>query len=161
MGLCTCLHVVYRESTVLLALPGTVSRPLICNNHTTCSLHAGHLLTSDHPKIQAPLIFILPDLLYYYYSSNASQLCLCIHKLIFLIFLLLRAAPTAYGSSQARGWIGAEAAGLHHSSRQHWILNPLSEDRDWTHDLMVTSWIRFCCATMRTPKIFFYFFTRI
>ena len=25
---------------------------------------------------------------------------------------------------------------LHHSSRQHWILNPLSRDMDWTHILM-------------------------
>ena len=34
--------------------------------------------------------------------------------LIFKIFLLfLRAAPAAYGSSQARGQIGAAAASLH------------------------------------------------
>ena len=33
----------------------------------------------------------------------------------------------AYGSSQARDLIGAVAANLHHSSRQHQILNPLSE----------------------------------
>ena len=31
------------------------------------------------------------------------------------LFGLFRAAPTAYGGSQARGRIGAEAAGLHHS----------------------------------------------
>ena len=40
-------------------------------------------------------------------------------KLYFLVFclfvLLLRAAPAAYGGSQARGRIGAAAAGLHHS----------------------------------------------
>ena len=30
-------------------------------------------------------------------------------------FLLFRAAPTAYGGFQARGPIGATAAGLHHS----------------------------------------------
>ena len=34
---------------------------------------------------------------------------------IFFFFLLFRAAPTIYGSSQARGQIGAAAAGLHHS----------------------------------------------
>ena len=33
----------------------------------------------------------------------------------FLPFLLFRAAPAAYGSSQARGWIRAAAASLHHS----------------------------------------------
>ena len=31
-----------------------------------------------------------------------------------LFFLLLRAAPSAYGNSQARGQIGAIAASLHH-----------------------------------------------
>ena len=40
---------------------------------------------------------------------------------------------------------------LHHSSRQRWILNPLSEARGRTHHLMVPSQIRFHCATMGTP----------
>jgi len=40
---------------------------------------------------------------------------------------------------------------LHHSSQQHLILNPLSEARDWTHNLVVRSQIRFLCATMGTP----------
>ena len=37
------------------------------------------------------------------------------------------------------------------SSQQRWILNPLSEARDRTHHLMVTSWIRFCWAMTGTP----------
>ena len=45
---------------------------------------------------------------------------------------------------------------LHHSSGQCWILNPLSKAGDGTRNLMVPSWIRFCCATMGTP--FFSFF---
>ena len=44
---------------------------------------------------------------------------------------------------------------LHHSSQQRQILNPLSEARDQTHNLMVASWIRFLCATMGTPMEFF------
>ena len=32
---------------------------------------------------------------------------------------------------------------LQHSSHQRWILNPLNEARDQTHNLMVTSQIRF------------------
>ena len=41
---------------------------------------------------------------------------------------------------------------LHHSSQQHWILNLLSEVRDWTFNLMVPSQIHFHCATTGTPQ---------
>ena len=68
-----------------------------------------------------------------------------------IFFFFLRAAATTYGGSRARGRIGAIAAGLHHSSHPHRVLNPLSEARDRTHILMVPSRIRFHCATMRTP----------
>ena len=40
---------------------------------------------------------------------------------------------------------------LYHSSRQHWILHPVSKARDQTCHLMVPSRIRFHCATMGTP----------
>ena len=72
----------------------------------------------------------------------------------FFFFCLFRAAYTAYGGSQARGPIGAVAAGLYqshsntgsgcdcnlyHSSWQRQILNPLSEARDQTRVLMDSS----------------------
>ena len=75
----------------------------------------------------------------------------------------------AHGGLQARDRIGATAASLHQShsntgSELHLqptpqlmampILNPLSEARDRTHNLMVASWIRFRCATMGTPDSF-------
>ena len=44
---------------------------------------------------------------------------------------------------------------LRHSSQQCWILNPLSEARDQTHNLMVPSQIHFRCATPRTPHRIF------
>ena len=81
-------------------------------------------------------------------------------------FFLFGATPMAYGSSQARGKIGAIAAALHHShshtgskpclqltprSWQRWIFSPLSEARNWTCNLMVPSQICFHCATMGTP----------
>ena len=47
---------------------------------------------------------------------------------------------------------------LYHRSPQCWVLNPLSEARNWTHNLMVTSWICVCCATTGTPCIFFLIF---
>ena len=42
---------------------------------------------------------------------------------------------------------------LHHSSQWRRILNPLSEARDKTHNIMVTSQIHFCCTTMRIPRL--------
>ena len=39
---------------------------------------------------------------------------------------------------------------LHHSSGQRWILNSLSEAKDGTCNTVVTSQIRFCCATRGT-----------
>ena len=41
---------------------------------------------------------------------------------------------------------------LHHSPWQHQILNPWSEARDWTCNLMVPDWIHFHCATTGTPS---------
>ena len=41
--------------------------------------------------------------------------------------------------------------GLHHSSTQLQILNPLSKARDGIHILMDTSQIHFCCPTIGTP----------
>ena len=73
----------------------------------------------------------------------------------------------AHGGSQARGRIGAVAAGLRHShsnagsephlqptpsSRPHRILNPLSKGRDRTRHLMVPGQIHFRCAMMGSPK---------
>ena len=67
----------------------------------------------------------------------------------FCLFAFSRAPPASYGGSQARGRIGAAASGLHHShsnlyhsSQQCWILNPLSEVRDQTRNLIVPSQIR-------------------
>ena len=86
----------------------------------------------------------------------------------FFFFGLSRAAPAAYGSSQARGWIRATAASLQpqlmpmqdpnyicdlrHSSCQRRIPNSLSEARDQTRVLMDTSWVHYRWATMGTPE---------
>ena len=58
----------------------------------------------------------------------------------FFFFLLFRAAPEAYGGSQARGLIGATL-----QPQQHRIFNPLSEARSL-----------FCCAMMGPPPDDFY-----
>ena len=44
---------------------------------------------------------------------------------------------------------------LHHSSWQRRILNPMSEARDWTPNIMVPSLIRFHCTTMGNPGLWF------
>ena len=45
---------------------------------------------------------------------------------------------------------------LHHSSRQQWILNPLSKARDPTQVLTDTSQLHYYWATMRTPRLLFW-----
>jgi len=65
---------------------------------------------------------------------------------LFFFFLLFTAAPVVYSISQARSreselqlpacttatatWNPSLVCNLHHSSRQCWILNPLSRARD-------------------------------
>ena len=78
----------------------------------------------------------------------------------FFLLGLFKAAPAACGSSQARGWNRAEAAGLHHSHsntgsewQQSCILNLLSGARDQTSILMDTGWICYHWATTGTPTI--------
>ena len=43
---------------------------------------------------------------------------------------------------------------LHHSSWQHWNINPLRKPRDGTRVLMDTSQIHFCCTTGTPDWIF-------
>ena len=106
-----------------------------------------------------------------------------VYKSVFCFFfclLFFRAAPAAYGGSQARGPIGSTAAslcqshsnarskqhlqptpqsligditaaGLYHSSWQGWILNPLSKVRDRTCILMDTSQVCYCWAKRELP----------
>ena len=45
---------------------------------------------------------------------------------------------------------------LYHSSRQCWILNPLTEAGERTCNVMVPSWIHFHRATMGTPILTIY-----
>ena len=95
------------------------------------------------------------------------------HLLFFYFFnvyfyFLFRAVPVAYGSSQARGHIGAAIATLHHIHSharpmpnlwQHQILNPLTETRDWTHFVMDTSWFLNLLSHNKNSFFFFSFFS--
>ena len=110
------------------------------------------------------LILLLTQLVYglwIYSCYNNEQI------FFFFFFWLFRAAPMAYGSSQARGQIRAAAANLHdshrnasicnlhHSSWQCWILNPLRETRDWFCFLMDTSWVCYHWSKTGPPRNFF------
>ena len=73
--------------------------------------------------------------------------------LFHFVFCLFRAASSACGSSQAKGWIGAAAAGLHHShsnagSLTHWSRPGIDPMSSWILIRFLSRW-----ATMRTPKI--------
>ena len=55
---------------------------------------------------------------------------------IYSFILLFRATHVAYGSSQDRGWIGAVAAGLHHShsnigSSTYWVRLGIEPTSSW------------------------------
>ena len=104
------------------------------------------------------------SILFYIYLKLLLLLLLLLF--IYLFFLLFRAVPVAYGTSQARGQIGAQPPAYtatsamqdpshvcnpYHSSWQRHILNPLNETRDRTRNLMVPSQICFCCTTTGTP----------
>ena len=49
------------------------------------------------------------------FKASNGGLSSSLSPFFFFFFCLFRAAPVAYGSSQARGQIGAAAASLHHS----------------------------------------------
>jgi len=57
----------------------------------------------------------------------------------------------AYATATAT-WVPSHVCDLHHSSRQHRILNPLSEAREQTHNLVVPIGIRFHYTMMGAPK---------
>ena len=82
--------------------------------------------------------------------------------LAFFFFFLFRATLVAHWWFQLRVQSELElpatatrdlsrVCGLHHSSQQCRILNPLSETRDRICNLIVPSWIRFCWAIMGNP----------
>ena len=87
--------------------------------------------------------------------------------LLFLLLLFLRATLAAYGSSWARGRIGATAAGLHHSHSNEGSQlrlrptpqlletldpQPREQGRGGAHILMDTSGLGVLCTATGTPS---------
>ena len=91
--------------------------------------------------VESILSFVFYELLLFFFCL----LCFVFFVVVVVIVAISWAAPTAYGDFQARGSIRATAAGLHHSSWQRRILNPLSEARDRTQILIdINSLVRYC-----------------
>ena len=63
-------------------------------------------------------------------------------------------------SQQHRIW-ATSVWDLHHSSRQCWILNPLSEAWDWTLILMDPSWVRQLMSRKENVSLTFFFFKHV
>ena len=88
-----------------------------------------------------------------FYSTSSLDISKNAHCFIFIFyFFSLRATPEAHGSSQAKGWIGAAAAGLHHShsnagSLTSWAGPGIEPASSWILVELVNHW-----ATTRTPK---------
>ena len=108
----------------------------------------------------APAIFSLPSQPPVFYKRTSDCVSPLFKTLSFFLIYFFMVAPAAYGISQARNpeselqlpaTVTATAirdpslvCDLHHSSRQHWILNPLSGARDRTCVFMATSWVHYC-----------------
>ena len=112
--------------------------------------------------------------LYYIYFMASQVDEFCLNKVwsfflpfFFSFFFLNRTTTVAYGGSQARGQIGASAAGLHHSHSNvkselclwptpqlmaTWDPDPLIEVRDRTQVLLDTSQVPYHWATTGTPS---------
>ena len=137
------------------------------------------------PDLEGPLPFLcywatLAEKFEKHCNKLRGYLEHCFSFFPFFFFLVFRALPKAYGSSQARGRIGAVPASLHHSLSNArskpclWptpqltaILDPLSEARDWNHILMDTSQDHYHWATTGTSHSLyfkmlpFYFFVSL
>ena len=135
---------------------------IIASARTGCSRGASpafrclcrwHLLLAPYPRSHCLSILLLLLHNWGKYLPSIQGCCEVLFCFVFP-FCLFRAILKAYESSQARGRIRAVTTttatttatpdpshifDLYHSSWQCWILNPLSEARDWTYVLMDTS----------------------
>ena len=101
-------------------------------------------------------------------SRSCGGLLFLFFSFFLFLVLLFRAAPATYGSSQVGVklelqlliyptvtalWDLSHVCDLHHSSRQHQILNSLSEARDWTCILMYTNQVPHTLCDPSIPAV--------
>ena len=127
----------------------------------------GWLTTNGHRKVWGDdgivlyLIVMMVTWMHTIIKLTKEWILLCVYYLnsflLLLSFCLLRAAPTAYGGSQARGSIGAVATGQRHShsnsgskprlpptpgntgSLIHWARLGMEPESSWILDGSVTA----------------------
>ena len=117
------------------------------------------------------LIYSIPSSITVMFSDKGPPVICC--RIFHFLFLLFRATPTASGSSQARGPIGATASGLYHShsnvrSELSWTYTTACSNTEslthWARPGIkpATSWflvkILFCCIMIGTPACSTFFF---
>ena len=81
--------------------------------HSSAIRHQMASCSNLHMAPPAPRFFLLEN-----ENNNSYHMELLQEfneKIVFFFFGLFRAAPAAFGNSQARGWMGATAAGHSHS----------------------------------------------
>ena len=74
--------------------------------------------SENNPDIASPKLSHIPGSMHYFNTGKekvTSTMSILSFLFFFFFLLLFRAAPTAYGGSQARAPIGATAVSLHHS----------------------------------------------
>ena len=92
------------------------------------------------------MLFLILIFLLFFVFSGLHLTHMEVSRLAVQSELQLQAYTTATAT-----WDWIRVCDVHHSSWQHQIINPLSEARNRTCNLMVPSQIRFCCATTGTP----------
>ena len=132
------------------------------------AMFEGACLLNIHPYLSVLEMFLLEPLSQAGFDLCSTPLLLCRWFFVFSFFFLgpylwhmevprlgvqlelqLLAYTTAIATSDP-----SHICNLHHSSQQCRILNPLSEARDQTNNLMVPSQICFHCAMTGTPVLF-------
>ena len=127
-------------STTLQLTPEAPWQSLRFSSYPTYSLFSDHCCFSRDDCFSI-MGFTCP-------LKNAVYICSSFH--FFLYFLLFRAAPVAYGSSQARGWIRATSIGLHHSHSH--MGSPTQQARPGIKPTFfgILVWFINCCAMKGT-----------
>ena len=119
------------------------SRSSLANHSTYLSVHVP--IQTPSPSLQPPQHVLFSK----HKFSKSRSLFLQISSFVsisnsFFFSSLFRATPVVYGSSQARGWIGAAAASLHHShsnarSLTHWVEPGIEPMSSWVLVRFITT----------------------